>query len=65
MNLERLTREQVRAIKVGQTGVFTLPTLKAVESARVQVSQLKRFEGLEFERLFTDDPLTLIIKRVK
>lgn len=65
MNLKRLTRDDVRNIKVGQTGVFTLPTAKAVESARVQVSQLKRFEGLEFERLFTDDPLTLVLKRLK
>lgn len=65
MILERLTRDDVRAIKVGQTGTFTLPNAKAVESARVQVSQLKRFDGMEFERLKSADPLTLVIKRLK
>lgn len=65
MNCERVSRDDVRAIRVGQTGVFTLPNAKAVESARVQFSTLKRLEDLDFERLDTGDPLTIAYKRIK
>ena len=46
-----VSREDVRAIKTGQTAIFTLPDLKAVFSARAQFSILKRLEGLNFERV--------------
>lgn len=65
MITQRVSRKDLRAIKVGQVGVFTLPTYRAVESARVQVSALRRREGLGFERLFSEDELTLIYKRTK
>ena len=61
----KVTRDDIRAIKPGQTGVFTLPNAKAVESARVQFSTMKRLEGLDFERVDTGEPLTVAYKRVK
>jgi len=65
MVTDKVTRDDIRNLKVGQTGVFTLPNPKAVESARVQFSTMKRLEGLDFERVDTGEPLTLAYKRVK
>lgn len=65
MICEKVSRDDVRAIKIGQTGVFTLPNAKAVESARVQFSTLKRLEDLDFERIETGEPLTIAYKRTK
>lgn len=65
MIVKRVGRNDWRAIAVGQTGIFTLPNAKAVDSARVSVSQLRRLEGIEFERIITNDPLTVAYKRIK
>jgi hypothetical protein len=62
---DKVTREDIRSIKLGQTGVFMLPNPKAVESARVQFSTMKRLEGLDFERVDTGEPLTVAYKRIK
>jgi hypothetical protein len=45
--------------------MFTLPNAKAVEVARVAMSQVKRLEGMDFERIETNDPLTIAYKRLK
>lgn len=65
MIVEKVSRDDVRNIKIGQTGVFTLPNAKAVESARVQFSMMKRLEDMDFERVATGEPLTLAYKRLK
>lgn len=65
MILERVKRKDIRAIKVGQTAIFTLPDAYAVESARVQFSTLKRLDNLDFERIETGEPLTIAYKRIK
>ena len=62
---DKVTRDDIRAIKPGQTGFFTLPNAKAVEVARVQFSTMKRLEGRDFERVDTGEPLTVAYKRVK
>ena len=62
---ENVSRDDIRALRIGQTGVFTLPNPKAVESARVQFSTMKRLEGMDFERVETGEPLTLAYKRLK
>lgn len=64
MILDRLTRNHIREIKVGETAYFTLPTEKAMESARVQVAQLKRLEGIQLERVETEERLTIGYKRI-
>ena len=65
MTTNYVSRNDVRAIKVGQVGFFTLPNQKAVESARVQFSTLKRLEDMDFERVATGEPLTIAYKRLK
>lgn len=65
MICDKVSRDDVRNIKVGQTGVFTLPNAKAVEVARVQFSTMKRLEDMDFERIETGEPLTIAYKRVK
>ena len=65
MVTDKVTRDDIRAIKIGQTGIFTLPNAKAVESGRVQFSTMKRLEDMDFERVETGEPLTIAYKRVK
>lgn len=49
MMQERVTRQELRDMRVGQTRIFTLQDRKKVTSARVQANALKNEEGLEFE----------------
>jgi hypothetical protein len=65
MVTDKVTRDDIRAIKIGQTGIFTLPNAKAVESGRVQFSTMKRLEDMDFERVETGEPLTIAYKRLK
>jgi hypothetical protein len=65
MIVEKVSRDDIRAIEIGKTGVFVLPSEKAVESARVQFATLKRLEGMEFERIETGERLTIAYKRLK
>jgi hypothetical protein len=62
---EKVGREDWKQLKIGETGVFTLPNAKAYEVARVATSQLKRLEDMDFERVETNDPLTIAYKRIK
>ena len=65
MTVERVSRDDIRAIEVGKTGVFALPNAKAVESARVQFANMKRLEDMDFERVDTGEKLTIAYKRLK
>lgn len=65
MLTEKVTRDAIRGIQVGKTGVFTLPNEKAVESARVQFATMKRLEGMDFERVDTGERLTVAYKRLR
>ena len=38
MICETVTRNDIRGLRVGQIGIFTLPNIKAKETARVQFS---------------------------
>lgn len=46
---ERVTRREMRNMRVGQTRIFTLANKKKIQSARVQAQQLKNEEELDFE----------------
>lgn len=46
---ERVSRQEMRNIRVGQTRIFTLTDKKKITSARVQAGQLKQEEDLEFD----------------
>ena len=65
MITEKVSRDDIRAIEVGKMGVFVLPNAKAVESARVQFSTMKRLEDMDFERVETGEPLTIAYKRLR
>lgn len=49
MAQERVSRDELRNMRIGQTRIFTLADRKKVTSARVQANQLKNEEDLEFE----------------
>jgi hypothetical protein len=65
MICEKVSRNDVRNIPVGQIGVFVLPNAKAVEVAKVQFSTMKRLEDMDFERVETGEPLTVAYRRIK
>ena len=65
MITDKVSRDDIRAIKIGEMGVFVLPNTKAVESARVQFSTMKRLEDMDFERIETGEALTIAYKRLK
>jgi len=65
MIVERVSRDDIRAIEVGKIGIFALPNYKAVESARVQFANMKKLEDMDFERVDTGEPLTIAYKRLK
>lgn len=46
---ERVSRKDLREMRVGQTRIFTLADKKKLTSARVQANQLKNEEDLEFD----------------
>ena len=64
MICEKVGREEWKNLKVGETGVYTLPDDNALEAARVAVSHLRKL-GYEFERLKVNEPLTIAYKRLK
>lgn len=46
---ERVSRQELRNMRVGQTRIFSLADKKKITSARVQANALKNEEDLEFE----------------
>ena len=48
MAKEKVTRDELREMRVGQTRIFTLMEAKKVTSASVTAQQLKNEVGLEF-----------------
>ncbi len=65
MVVDKVGRAEWKALKVGEVGIFTLPTQKAMDVARVSVSDVKRLEGMDFERVETNDPLTIAYRRTR
>ena len=65
MKKDKVTRDDVRSIEVGQVGEFTLPDAVAVFNAQVTFSTMKRLYGLVFERVPMNEPLTIAYKRIK
>lgn len=62
---ERVTRQDLRNMRVGQTRIFTLSDKKKITSARVQANQLKQEEDLEFDVKPDFDASAVSITRVK
>ena len=62
---QRVGRSDWKKLKVGETGVFTLPDERAVESARVAAQDVTKYDHYEFERIKVAEPLTIAYKRTK
>ena len=62
---QRVGRSDWKQLTVGETGVFTLPDVRAVESARVAAQDVKKYDHYEFERIKVAEPLTIAYKRTK
>jgi hypothetical protein len=62
---ERVSRQELRDMRVGQTRIFTLADKKKITSARVQANQLKQEEGLEFDVKPDYTSASVSITRVK
>lgn len=48
MAQEKVTRQELREMRIGQTRIITLTDGKKIPSARQTCQQLKNEEGLEF-----------------
>lgn len=49
MEQDKVTRQELREMHIGQTRIFQLKDAKKVSSARVTCTQMKQEEGLEFQ----------------
>lgn len=65
MTKERVTRDDLRNMRVGQTEIFVLPDAKLCESARVQSQQLARYEDMAFSCKIDVPNRTISITRTK
>ena len=48
MEQEKVTRQELREMRIGQTRIITLKDPKKVAAARVTCTQLKKEERIEF-----------------
>lgn len=62
---EKVTRQELREMHIGQARIFTLTDRKKIASARVTATQLKNEEGLEFEVHPDWESSAVSIKRTK
>ena len=62
---EKVTRQELREMHIGQTRIFTLADRKKIASARVTATHLKNEEGLELEVHPDWEASAVSIKRVK
>jgi hypothetical protein len=62
---EKVTRQELREMHIGQTRIFTLADRKKIASARVTATQMKNEEGLEFDVRQDWESSSVCIKRVK
>lgn len=46
---KKVSRKELREMRVGQTRIFTLADKKKISSVRVQANALKNEEGMGFE----------------
>lgn len=65
MAQEKVTRQELREMRIGQTRIFTLTDAKKVASARVTCTQMKQEEKLEFLVKQDFDTNAVSITRVK
>lgn len=63
MKIDKVTREDLRAIREGETRTYELPTYAAVLSAKASAYACGRVEGCRFEcRTDSDKPILSITR---
>ena len=62
---ERVTRQDLRNMRGGQTRIFTLADKKKITSAKQNIYQLQREEDLEFDVKPDFDASAVSVTRVK
>jgi hypothetical protein len=61
---DMVTRSDLRGMKVGQTEIFILPTVRQLESARAACTQLKMY-GMAFTTSIKPEDTAIVITRNK
>lgn len=62
---ERISRQELRDMRVGQTRIFILADKKKIQSARVQANALKNEEDYNFEVKADYSSASVSITRIK
>ncbi len=62
MKKEKVTRNDLRSMKVGQTEVFSLPEKGKIESAKATCQQL-RLEKMRFKTAVKPEEMAIVITR--
>ena len=62
---EKVTRQELRDMHIGQTRIFTLTDKKKLSSARVTCTQMKLEEDLEFTVKLDYEAVAVSITRTK
>lgn len=62
---EKVTRQELRDMRIGQTRIITLNDPKKIPSARITCHQMKQEEGLEFTFKPDFETKSVSITRIK
>lgn len=65
MEQKKVTRQELRDMRIGQTRIITLEDPKKIPSARITCLQMKQEEGLEFAFKPDYDAVAVSITRTK
>jgi hypothetical protein len=65
MAQEKVTRQEMREMHIGQTRIFTLNNRKKIASVRVTAKQLQNEEGIEFSVKQDWEASAVSITRIK
>jgi hypothetical protein len=64
MTQEKVTRQELREMHIGQTRIFNLTDRKKLASARVTCTHMKNEEGLEFTCKLDYEAVAVSITRI-
>lgn len=64
MAQDKVTRQELREMHIGQTRIITLNDRKKLASARVTCTHMKHEEGLEFSVKLDYDAVAVSITRI-
>ena len=65
MAQKKVTRQELRDMRIGQTRIITLEDPKKIPSARITCLQMKQEEGLEFTFKPDYESVAVSITRIK